>query len=159
MNAAPSRIASTLLIAFLLTSLAACGKRGAPLPPENLSPASVRDFRAQGVLNGVRVSWIPPAQKVAGEVLDDLDGFVLRRAFVSEGRRGRFQIIARIRYETEKGKTGLGERLEYVDRDIAPGERYDYRLQAYNKDGYEGSKGNMLRVLFKGRSSEVESLN
>ncbi len=159
MNAAPSRIASTILIAFFICTLAACGKRGSPLPPENLSPASVRDFRADGVLNGVRVSWIPPSIKVAGEVLDDLDGFVLRRASVSKGRRGRFQIIARIRYETQKGKAGLGERLQYVDRDIVPGERYDYRLQAYNKRGYEGLKGEILRVLFKGRSSEVEVLN
>lgn len=152
----------TLLLCLSVTVLLACGKKGPPLPPEDLSPQRVRSIVAEGSVTSIDLQWKAPQTSVSGRALSNLDGFVLRRALVksSEGSlvRGRFQSIAKIRYQTETGLSGLARDFVYKDRDVSAGQTYDYQVSAENKQGYEGQPSEIIRVLFKGRSSEIERL-
>ena len=153
----------TLLFCLSVSLLLACGKKGPPLPPEDLSPQKVISVAAEGSVTSVDLKWKAPQTSVSGKALNNLDGFVLRRALVKnsiEGNliRGKFQSIAKIRYQTETGLSGLSRDFIYRDRDVVAGQMYDYRVSAENKQGYEGKPSEVLRVLFKGRSSEIERL-
>jgi len=147
-----------LFLAFCLIAASACGKYGSPLPPEDLRPAAVRDVRFEGSADGLKISWLPPSTKLAGAPLDDLDGFTLGRALVVDGSRRSFEVIARVRFDTESGVSGLNKRMVYQDRDLTPGLSYDYVLQAYNKSGRRGAKSGVTRVKFRGSSSDIEIL-
>ncbi len=158
-----SILRSDLVLRFLILSglilLCSCGKYGSPLPPEDFRPAGVRDLRVEGDSQGLEFSWLPPATKIAGGPLDDLDGFTLGRAVVIDGERSKFRTIAKIGHNQKQGPDGLQRRVAYKDSDVKPGLIYDYILHAFNKNGRKGLGSKVARIKFRGRSSDIEVLN
>ena len=142
-----------------LLVLAGCGRYGSPVPPDDIRPDQVRNFRIDGSTSGLQLNWTSPASRVSGGSLDDLDGFSISKAVVTNSERGSFEIIAKVRYQTDKGVSGLGEALLFRDQDVVPGATYDYFVAAYTTGRLKGLPSNILRVTFKGSSSEVEALN
>ena len=147
----------TILISFLvLVSLSACGKSGAPKAPENLAPGAARFFTAKGNSDGVQLTWMPPQTKAQGDLLDDLDTFLIRRSVIVEGKKVEKRTIAEVRYDITAGPSGLEKQLVYKDRTVKPGVIYEYGILPVNEDGQKGIPGPIVRVTYRGEASLVE---
>lgn len=144
------------LIILLTFALVACGKRGAPKPPENLAPASVRLFTASANFEGVELSWVPPGTNATGEILDNLNTFLVRRSILKDGKVVSRDKIAEIRYDFTRGRSGLDKQLVYKDRTVKAGGVYEYRILAVNEDGQAGLPSSIVRVTFRGEGSPIE---
>lgn len=154
-----------LLILMLLICFGfGCGKKGPPKPPENFAPAVVMFFSADGVVDGVNLSWQEPESKANGEDLDDLVGFVvMKRAHLKDGK-SRYRKLAEIpakKPADSNKQTDETVKLSYrvLDREVEPGKRYEYYVTAYNEDSVEGVWSPVLRVTFVGESSIVENVS
>ena len=64
-----------LCLTGLLLLLAACGRRGALLPPEALLPAPVADLQVAQRGEAFELSWSRPTTTDKGRPLKDLAGF------------------------------------------------------------------------------------
>lgn len=154
-----------VIVSFLtvvLVCATACGKKGNPRPPQNFAPDSVRFLTATGKTNGVLLSWLPPLVTQDGDKLADLDLFLVERGEVEDERKTQFEKIAEVRFErkekpqTAEVKETAADRLSYMDDDVSPGVRYEYRITALNERKMKGSSTNVVRVFFTGESSIIE---
>jgi hypothetical protein len=111
----------------------ACGRKAAPLAPEEVRPEPPEDLSAVSTPEGVRLSWLRPTRYSGGGRMLDLDAFLIERAPgegapAEFGRVGKLTLDDRFRFRKER-------RLEWTDRDVVPGARYLYRVTAVTLDG------------------------
>jgi len=176
---------SSLMAVTLL--IVGCGRVGAPLAPERLAPAAVREFKVKTSDDAVVLSWTAPDKDLRGLEIKFLDGYKVFRLT----RDGVTQVLAKgdmSDYEYElvaevkdthvmerdslraaaraEGKVGRGlqvpaEQLqfEYSDKDVAPGLVYFYSVVPYNNGDVEGTEKSVARVIFKGEDSSVLIVN
>ena len=123
-----TRSAATALV--LLTALAACGRKTEPRPPELVAPRPVAELSLTSRPDGVALRWSRPTEYVDGSAMEDLAGFVVERT-----PDGVFVEIARVPV-TDRGRFQKAKRFEYLDRNVAPGGTYHYRIVAFTSDGY-----------------------
>ena len=137
----------TFLSVLLLTILVlagGCGKKLAPLAPDAVLPAKVRDFRLVQEGDALVLSWLLPKENLLGQPLTQVQGCrVLRADF--KGTEGvipsadDFVVLADIDLAYPKVGEVQGEALVYRDRNLAPERRYYYRVAAYDQKRYEGA--------------------
>jgi len=125
----------------------ACGRRGPPVPPRAVVPATVESFRAEPRDTDIVVSWIRPSRNEDGSPLTDLGEFQLFRAMGPPGppvigSQPTFSLLATIRAERPDNATVRD--TQYIFRDdgggagLSPDVRYTYRVQAVNRRGVAG---------------------
>lgn len=140
-----ARAVPWIVIAALLPL--ACGRRGAPIPPRRVAPAAVESFRAELRDTDILVSWVRPSVNEDGSPLTDLREFRLSRAMsaptpAGTAERRTFWPLATIRAEQPENAVVQGN--QYVFRDngggagLLPDTRYNYRVEAVNRDGVVG---------------------
>ncbi|HWP99501.1 MAG TPA: hypothetical protein VNK92_03430, partial [Vicinamibacterales bacterium] len=66
MNRAGRSRAAAVLVGLLLAALAACGKKGPPLPPLRPVPGAVADLTARRLGSEVHLAFKPPAANQDG---------------------------------------------------------------------------------------------
>jgi hypothetical protein len=142
------------LIVFvaLLLSNTACGKKGAPKPPEVSAPSPVGQFAAQVSQDAISLSWVAPVTDSRGETIVDLSSFKIRRRVLSREQRGTFETIAEMPVKPVEDIAPY----TYVDQDVSVGKLYDYSVVPVNEDGVEGRPQYVVRVKFHGQGSTVE---
>ena len=151
------------IIVALIVSLSffACGRKGDPKPPEFFAPSPVVYPSARGEIDGIVLKWAAPKTNARGDDLIDLEGFVVRRARLSQGVAPSFSTIVEIPYAEKSGMpldpTSVSF-IEYKDGDVEVGGRYQYQIVAVNEEGVEGVVGNIIVVIFAGTSSSVQLL-
>jgi predicted small lipoprotein YifL len=75
---------NSLLLTILLFMLAACGKRGALIYPDLLTPAATSDVRVSQLDSVVKLSFQLPQKNQAGKDLNDLAGVdIFKRSVIS----------------------------------------------------------------------------
>lgn len=137
-----------LTIPFLLVATG-CGLKTAPVAPESVAPEPVKDLRAISRDGKFLVVFKKPSKNADGSKLTDLAGFkVLRR--VVEDANGcktcpeKFPVVHDVDIDRPVGVTIEGERFIYTDGSVSPGVKYEYKVVAYNRDGYEGPEARRI---------------
>lgn len=133
-----------LLLFALIILVGACGKKLAPVPPDAVLPAQVRDFRLDQEGDALVLSWLLPGENLLGQPLTQIQGCrVLRADF--KGTEGvipsanDFVVLADIDLAYPKVGEVQGEAVLYRDRNLAPERRYYYRVAGYDQKRYEGA--------------------
>jgi len=133
---------------FLLGALVflACGKMGAPVPPDDLTPtASGGDLRTLDTFLIKRSTFVRPGR--GANAVESVDAADLR---LVENRE-----IAEVRFDRTRGLGALNQPVVYLDRTVRPGVIYEYSIQAVGSDGKKSSVRSLVRALFRGRASQV----
>lgn len=162
---------------------AGCGKYGSPLPPELLAPAEVQALEVNAQLEGVTFRWRSPEKDIRGEKLKQIDGYRVYRKELSEandlanpeveyvliGTLGDRHLAEKQRLEREAIAAGrltrrvkIDEgltRFEFSDREVKPGQSYVYRIVPFNQGETEGAALQLIKILFRGDTSQVQQLN
>ncbi len=162
-----ARFASVGLIAILSLwlLLAACGRRGAPLPPRATAPAAPSDVRAEARGDAILVSWVRPTRNQDGSALRDLQEFrILRASGPSEaGALGPLVPLAVVR--AENPANAAVQDSTYVYRDtggaagLQVGTRYRYRVEAANARGAVGTSSGEAIIEFTPTPPEPSGLS
>ena len=143
-------LCASVLILFLFLSTQGCGKKLPPVAPESVVPEPVKESRVISREGGLFIRFTKPSKNVDGSKLTDLAGFkVMRRAVDEKGCKGcpeRFPVVYDIDLSYPKGAIIDGDTISYQDKELEPGTKYEYKIVAYNKDGYEGPEA--PRVTF-----------
>ena len=151
----PSSIAKTLLLAlFFFSALAACGKKGDPLPPETKVPAPVSDLRAWSREGAVFLGWTIPTRNTDGSPLRDLLGFKVFRqarplsAPPCQECPQNFEAVAEIDVDYPRGARIEGGRVLWQDGGGRPQTEYTYFVAAYDSYKSPSPESNRVRIAW-----------
>jgi predicted small lipoprotein YifL len=131
----PRRLFLLILLVAVLC-LAACGKKGDPLPPERAVPAAAVDFSAREVPGGIQLRWHMPER--SGEIHRIR---ILRReiGMTDSGCADcadQTQVLLDL-YSDDPLLVREGERsFHYLDATPSPERTYGYRIVLCNVSGY-----------------------
>jgi predicted small lipoprotein YifL len=137
------------LLAFLVVvAVVNCGKKGPPVAPETLIPEAINDLRAEAKEDKIVLSWTIPQKNTNESILKDLAGFkVFRGEEACKGCPPDLSILQDIDYASPSGLATIeGKRVEFIDHQVKPKEKYIYRVFSYNRRGYLSSGSNLARI-------------
>src|SRR5690606_37532724 len=147
--------------------------------PEAFSPQGVQELQVVYHAEGVSFAWKAPSDDLQGKELKTLNGYRIYRKEIVEredllAELSEYELIETIvdthveereRLREEARAAGRPARridapseltkFSYMDRNVEPGEVYAYRIVPFNQRDVEGLSPNIIRVLFRGASSEV----
>ncbi|MDC0358178.1 hypothetical protein OAO01_05120 [Oligoflexia bacterium] len=173
---------SIVLVLTMTVFFSACGRLGPPLPPEAFSPQAVQYLETFPELHAVRFAWESPGGDLRGQELESMDGYrIYRRELLKEADlvedEDEFEIITSVEDKHVKVREELRDAaklagkparnisaepalkiFEYTDSDVQPGKTYLYKIVPFNQDDVEGQVLQLVRVLFRGESSEIAIL-
>lgn len=144
---------SGFIFIITLIALIACGRKGAPKPPEDFAPEPVKNVNAIGSVDGIAITWeAPDIDPDADEdKIIPLAGFVVQRADFSRDRDPTYEVIKEIPLNSPDDKT-----FSYTDSKVEPGKIYNYQVLPFNTDEANGEPGFTVRVTFLGENSRIE---
>jgi hypothetical protein len=133
----------TFIILSVL-ALAGCGKKLAPIPPDAVLPAAVRDFRLAQEGDALVLTWLLPRENLLGQPLTQIQGCRVLRAETKGVEQAlpypeEFVRLGDIDLAYPRLAEVRGEAVIYQDRSLVPGKRYYYRVAAYDQEMYEGA--------------------
>ena len=131
----------------LVLAVAACGRKSLPVAPETVRPRAPATLAAASTPEGVRLTWLRPLQYSGGQRMHDLDRFLVERA-PGEGARATFMRVATVVLE-DRFRFRKERRLDWVDRDAKPGERYLYRVIAVTRDGSRSPPAGPVAIQYE----------
>jgi len=121
--------------------IAACGLKADPRGADQVRPRTITSLTGQLAADGVHLAWQRPATYVNSQRMDDIGGFLVFR-----GRPGQqadqiadLPVADRERFRPEK-------KFEYVDKQVAKGGTYYYRVITYTLDKYYSGPSNQVSV-------------
>jgi predicted small lipoprotein YifL len=126
---------------MLAITLAACGKKGALVPPEALVPAPASDLQVRQQGDGFRISWTAPTREERGRPLRDLAGFRLYRHEVLPPGEDclacpeSWVFVRNVDLDYLRDVQRSGDRFSCADRDVKTGTTYRYSLTAVSRRG------------------------
>ena len=147
-------------LALLGLALAACGKKGPPVIPENRLPAPAAGLRALIDEGAIQVSWTNPATRFDGTPLKDLievklyrrednDDSPLKPAMLSGGQVVGYDEIATIRLDSPAPATVASGTVRWVDRKgLVLGHRYVYVVTAIDSLGRSSPPSERRAITF-----------
>lgn len=171
-----------IAVGIMFCILSACGKYAPPYAPEDLSPQAVRDLTVTASTAGISFAWKAPENDQLGKELRSMDGYrvyrkVLQRDADLFNRDVEFEIVAtipdshviereRLREQArEEGKSTrrikVPEELAsftWVDSSVRAGVVYAYKLTPVNQGGEKGLVEQIVRVAFRGDSSDITAI-
>jgi len=131
----------------LVLAVAACGRKSIPVAPETVRPRAPATLAAASTPEGVRPTWLRPLQYSGGQRMHDLDRFLVERA-PGEGAPATFTRVATVVLE-DRFRFRKERRLDWVDRDAKPGERYLYRVIAVTRDGSRSPPAGPVAIQYE----------
>lgn len=151
-------------------ALAACGRKGAPVPPEWRVPAAIGDLAAVVRESAVELAWTNPARRVDGTRLRDL---VLARVWrlddegrgdpkaamlVDEAIAG-YTELATVRLDAPEGAAVERGRVTFTDRrGLAWGRRYTYVIVTADSFGRASPPSARVSITFIPAAGPPQSL-
>jgi hypothetical protein len=139
------RGAALVLVALTLV-LPACGRKAPPVRPELVRPEQPENLSAIVTPDGVRLTWLRSLRYSGGGRMNDLGGFLIERA-PGEGGPPEFRKVGTVTVE-DQDRFRKERRMEWLDKDVRPGDRYLYRVIAETLDGYKSPPAGPVSVQF-----------
>lgn len=149
-----------LALALAALALAACGRKGRPVAPEQRVPAAVVDLAAVIREDAVDLTWTNPARRMDGTRLRDLTlarvyrvdddgGGDPRSAMLADGAIAGYTELATVRLGAPEGAAVQGGRVTFADRrGLAYGRRYTYAVVTADSLGRVGAPSARASVTF-----------
>jgi hypothetical protein len=169
-----------LALVFLVSG---CGRFKPPLPPEMFAPKPPEALVVTPSSQGVGFTWVASDEDMQGKELKYSGGFTIeRKTIVQRGDETnpdvRFEKIGfvqdrhvTVREELRKAARAegkIGRTIEapsammdfaYLDKTAVNGTTYIYQIVPLNQGNVEGGIAEVIRVVFKGSSSDVTRLS
>ena len=139
---------AVLLVGALLAG--ACGRKSLPVAPETVRPRAPATLAASSTPEGVRLTWLRPVQYSGGQAMHDLDRFFVERA-PGEGEAPTFARVATVVLE-DRFRFRKERRLDWLDHDVKPGERYLYRVIAVTRDGSRSKPAGPVTIRYEAKT-------
>ena len=173
------RIISLVRITIISACLVSCGKYLPPLAPESLAPAAVQMLEVTADLQSVNFKWDASEKDQRGETLKSIDGYRIYRKELEKpsdliNDDIRYELIATVQdihlaelkklkdLALEAGaptrKVKIDDQLKHFsfsDSNLSAGSLYAYQIIPYNQEGEEGETNKIIKVLFRGTTSEI----
>lgn len=140
---------AVFLIGVLLAG--ACGRKNLPVAPELVRPRAPATLAASSTPEGVRLTWLRPVQYSGGQAMHDLDRFFVERA-PGEREAPTFVRVATVVLE-DRFRFRKERRLDWLDHDVKPGERYLYRVIAVTRDGSRSKPAGPIAIRFEEKTA------
>lgn len=174
---------SRFVIIGLLCLCAACGRFGPPVPPEQVAPSQVGTLKVSGSADGLAFHWEAPKSDQRGKDLKQIDGYRIYRKPIEKAADISnadipFEIVTTVadthlvalqKAQEEARKAGRPAHrakidsslttFDYVDKGLKPGMSYLYKVIPFNQGGVEGDSYQLVKVLWRGESTEVSSVD
>lgn len=155
----------------------------APVAPEALAPAAVKNLKIVGQADGVLISWLSPETDQRGADLKSIDGYKIykktaKASSVSSEAPATFAQIANIQDQhivelnkqaaelRAQGKPGRRAKIDaalktfsYLDKQVQLGSTYIYKLVPYNQGTMESSSFDLISINWKGSDSAAKILD
>jgi hypothetical protein len=133
-----------LLLLALLVLAGGCGKKLAPVAPDAVLPAAVREFRLSQEGDALVLSWLLPRENLLGQPLTQIQGCRVLRGEAKGVDAGPppvadFVVLADIDLAYPRVAEIAGDKVIYQDRNVTPDRRYYYRVAAYDQEKYMGA--------------------
>lgn len=147
-----SRLALPLVISLtLMTSVAACGRKGPVRPPLASYPAAPAELRVDQQGDDFIVSWAIPDRNQDGAPAEDLTGFRIYRMIypAAEGCptcRDPDELVATVELRRPEPAVRLGKRLYWRDQAPVPGDGHAYLVVPVGSGRHEGNGAAAHRV-------------
>ncbi|MEW6660304.1 MAG: fibronectin type III domain-containing protein [Thermodesulfobacteriota bacterium] len=143
-NRKPKTGTQFFLLFALLLLIGGCGKKLAPIPPDAVLPAAVREFRLAQEGDALVLTWLLPRENLLGQPLTQIQGCRVLRAETKGVEPAlpypeEFVRLADIDLAYPRLAEVRGEAVICQDRNLVPGKRYYYRVAAYDQEMYAGA--------------------
>jgi hypothetical protein len=143
---------------FLILSLACCGKKGPPVPPDMLPLPSVGGLESKLFDNDLELTWTIQT----GKGVSDPDGFRIYRSKKSfadseecPGCPDVFEKVSEVMTAVRLwGRTE--NRFNYREK-LEESYIYRYKVMAYTDRGLTSDWSDTVEVIVKGKSSKLEN--
>jgi hypothetical protein len=112
------------------------------MAPELVRPEPASELAATRVPDGVRLTWQRPLRYSGGQRMNDLGHFTIERAAAADAP---FEKVATVEV-TDQERFQKERRIEWIDRDAKPGDRYLYRVTAETLDGYRSAPAGPVAI-------------
>lgn len=176
-----------LISVVFFSLIVSCGRMGPPRPPEAFRPKEVVDLRVIPDTSGITLRWNSPDNDVRNEELKSMDGYWIEKVemedpdadilvlasdeeiFSRVGDIEDLHVVTREKLRDEARLQGRSAKkinldpafksFSFIDNELSPGGSYLYRIVPYNQGDVRGVVGQIVRVNFRGSSSEVTFVN
>ena len=141
------RCAAILIPVLLAGMLFGCGRKLPPSPPSKYMPPIVADLAFKIEENRVTLSWtVPPLENKDQPACAGFRVFRARQAAAEADCSSCKLDFRQIGDVTAKGKKP-GSPLHFSET-LLPGNKYFYKLVAYDAKGYDGKDSKSIEVKF-----------
>jgi len=130
--------------AIALAAANGCGRRGAPRPPEDVLPETIRRLAASNGKESIVLTWERPDRYVDAATMTDLGSFAIERAVGTDVSAG-FEEIARIAIE-DRDRFRQVKNFRFEDTQVNPGTTYRYRVFSTTTDAYRSAASNEVSL-------------
>ena len=136
------------VVFFLTVFCLGCGKKGNPVPPEIITPASVSDLSVKVAKGGIALGW-----SVAGNNVDVAEFKIYRSELEIEGDTcpgcpRKYFLIADLSYGDPNLIMEGGSAVAYLDSNVKAGCLYSYKIEICNSSGYCSGDSNVAEIKY-----------
>lgn len=143
---------------ILLLFSAGCGKRGDPIPPRVMMPATIADLSVVSAGEGILLAWTLPGP------LQPIGSFKLLRSETVKGSEAcpgcpqEYRPLRAVAVADDRLRRTEERKFSYVDEDVRVGHYYSYRLVVCNPTGLCGAESNAAGLIHTSAGGSVKDL-
>ena len=159
MKSKAAAVVLTMALVLGAPIMQACGKKGAPRPPEALAPGPVQFLSGKALVDSIVLEWQAPESNASGDPLSDLQRYVVKRSDYLKEEAPDFEELGEILADEvpKPASSTVPAQIRFVDGTVEAGRKYEYIVVGENESGVEGGAVNVVRVTFIGESSIIEN--
>lgn len=141
-----TKMRNLLLIAILIFTLTACGKKGALYYPDMLVPTAPTGFSISQIGSTVKLQFVLPDNDRAGRKLRNLAGVkinkresIFQEEQVCNSCTADYHLFRKLYLDLlPESAQKYGNRIILLDGDVSAGRTYSYVVVPFTKDGVDG---------------------
>jgi hypothetical protein len=136
-----------LVSLMMLLTVAACGRKGDPVPPAVAGPKAISDLAGE-VKDGVLfLSFAAPPRNEDGSPANNIEGFKLFKS--CNTCSGGFEPFKDIRLDAEQGFAFSRGKIYLYDEELTDGYQYAYQVFPYTSKGARGPVSNTFAITWE----------